>query len=347
MPAVMFSLLFLFHTFCLSSSRVVNGKWVDEVQSEVVLITGCSSGIGRATALEFARKTDKNGDKKFKVWATMRNTTAWEGQAVPQNVVLLPMDVTSDESVLKAVENILSVDRRIDILVNNAGYGLVGPLETVHISEAKDMFDVNVWGVVRVLQTVLPSMRNARKGHVISISSTSGIRATPANEFYAGSKFALEGITEAMRYTLAAFNISVTNVNPGPVRTEFTNRYGNPDAGGRGTRKVQDKTGYLNVAADNAVSRLKSRMSSLEAQTSDEVARVVVNVAYIGMEARKITDVPFSVGSNQKTQATINQVRKNPTGWGGVYTDMLLTQPSLDDHTAKLQSKHEDVHGEL
>jgi NADP-dependent 3-hydroxy acid dehydrogenase YdfG len=147
----------------------------------------------------------------------MRDISAWKDVPVPNNVILIELDVTSDESVSKAIDKILKVDTKIDILVNNAGYGLVGTLETVHIDEAKKMFDVNVWGVVRVLQAVLPSMRKNKRGHVIGVSSTSGIRATPANEFYAGSKFALEGISEAMRYSLAAFNISVTNVNPGPV----------------------------------------------------------------------------------------------------------------------------------
>ena len=147
----------------------------------------------------------------------MRDTSAWKDMTVPDNVVVIELDVTSEESVSRAVDTILKADTKIDILVNNAGYGLVGTLETVHIEEAKKMFDVNVWGVVRVLQAVLPSMRKKKQGHVIGISSTSGIRATPANDFYAGSKFALEGISEAMRYTLAAFNISVTNVNPGPV----------------------------------------------------------------------------------------------------------------------------------
>jgi NADP-dependent 3-hydroxy acid dehydrogenase YdfG len=147
----------------------------------------------------------------------MRDTTAWKDVTVPSNVIVIQLDVTSDDSVTQAVNRILKDDGKIDIVINNAGYGMVGTLETVHIAEAQKMFDVNVWGVVRVLQAVLPSMRQAKRGHVIGISSTSGIRATPANEFYAGSKFALEGISEAMRYSLAAFNISVTNVNPGPV----------------------------------------------------------------------------------------------------------------------------------
>jgi len=109
----------------------VNGKWVDDVLPTTVLITGCSSGIGHATALEFAK------NPKFKVWASMRDVTAWKDMNVPSNVVLIELDVTSDESVTQAIDTILKADTKIDILVNNAGYGLVGTLETVHIEEAK------------------------------------------------------------------------------------------------------------------------------------------------------------------------------------------------------------------
>lgn len=109
-------------------------------------MSGCSSGIGLATALEFAKSP------KFKVWATMRDPSAWENITAPSNVVVTQLDVTSDDSVTTAVTRILKEDGKIDIVVNNAGYGVVGTLETVHIAEAQKMFDVNVWGVVRVLQ---------------------------------------------------------------------------------------------------------------------------------------------------------------------------------------------------
>jgi short-subunit dehydrogenase len=115
---------------------------------------------------------------------------------------------------------------RIDMLVNNAGFGLSGYLETVHVDEAKALFEVNVWGVVRMLHATLPHMRKARRGYVINISSTSGMRGIPCFDFYTSSKFALEGMTDSMRYALAPFNISVTNLNAGPVVTKFTDRFG-------------------------------------------------------------------------------------------------------------------------
>lgn len=138
----------------------------------VVLVTGGSTGIGKATALKFARHgsesesaSDSSG-AHYKVWASMRDVEAvnrWgeAQQGLPKNLRALQMDVTDEVSVQRAVQQIIAEDGRIDVLVNNAGYGVAGCLEVVSIEEAKNVFDVNVWGVVRVLQAVLPHMRNA------------------------------------------------------------------------------------------------------------------------------------------------------------------------------------------
>ena len=194
-------------------------KSVKKSRPVVVLVTGSSTGIGKSTALEFAEHDN------FKVWATMRSSSNWDMPS-KDNLVVAEMDVTSDESVQNLVDRIIAEEGHIDVVINNAGYGMAGSLEVVTIEEAKQVFEVNVWGVVRVLQAVLPHMRKQRFGHAIQISSTSGIRGIPCMEYYTGSKFALEGITDSMRYTLAPFNISVTNVNAGPVKTKFTDTFG-------------------------------------------------------------------------------------------------------------------------
>jgi NADP-dependent 3-hydroxy acid dehydrogenase YdfG len=192
---------------------------------QVVVITGASSGIGYATALEFAR------DPRFKVYATMRSPEKWERPAEEEgvtwdNLVVLPLDVTNQESIRAAVTRVADEeDGQIDVVVNNAGYGLAACLEGAHVEEAMQLFDVNVWGPVRTLQEVLPFMRKNKKGHIINVSSTSGIRGIPCMEYYAGSKFALEGISDSMRFSLAAYNISVSMINAGPVRTKFTDVY--------------------------------------------------------------------------------------------------------------------------
>jgi NADP-dependent 3-hydroxy acid dehydrogenase YdfG len=180
----------------------------------VIVITGCSTGIGKSAAEELAKNDN------FVVWATMRDTKKSTLPSLP-NLKLGNLDVTSEESVNHLIDKITQEEGKIDVLINNAGFGVAGSLELVKIEEAMEVFNVNVWGVVRVLQAVLPHMRKKKSGYVINISSTSGIRGIPCFEFYTGSKFALEGITDSMRYSLYAYNISVTNVNAGPVKTNF------------------------------------------------------------------------------------------------------------------------------
>ena len=298
-------------------------KMVKKQRPMVVLVTGSSTGIGKSTALEFA------ADDRFKVWATMRSTSKWDSPA-KSNLVVAEMDVTSDESVSAVVDRIIGEEGRIDVVVNNAGYGMAGCLEVVTIEEAKDVFDVNVWGVVRVLQAVLPHMRRQKSGHAIQISSTSGIRGAPCFEIYTGSKFALEGITDSMRYSLSAFNVSVTNINAGPVKTSFTDRFGVAEKGGRGTRQVQhDPTGYLQALTNRMIAGLAHRTNSAEGQTSHELATLIVNVASMKLKAKRMTDIPFNIGSNYDSQNLLAEVRKLPTGWGGLYNDILSNIPPL------------------
>lgn len=299
----------------------------------VVLITGASSGIGYATALEFAR------DAKYRVYATMRSPEKWEAPPAEEgvswsNLIVKALDVTDAESVAATVSEIAKEeDGKIDIIVNNAGYGLAACLEGATVEEAQKLFDVNVWGVVRTLQEVLPYMRKRKNGHVINISSTSGIRGIPCMEYYAGSKFALEGIADSMRFSLSAYNISVTQINAGPVRTKFTDVYGNRDKGGWGTREIpgDDEDGhYLENFTQMMVDSLNSRMKSGEAQDQNEVARVIVNLAHMKDSSRKIVEVPFNIGTNQASQGVIEAVRKNPTGWTGMYAQLLGVVPPLE-----------------
>jgi len=272
-----------------------------------VLVTGSSSGIGKSTAIEFAK------DDRFKVWATMRSTDQWDAEP-RDNLIVAEMDVTMEESVDAVVSRIIAVEGRIDIVVNNAGYGVAGCLEVVHLEEAKQLFDVNVWGVVRVMQSVLPHMRKQRSGHLIQVSSTSGIRGIPCMEFYTGSKFALEGITDSMRYSLSAFNISVTNLNAGPVKSGFTSRYGHSDKGGRGTRPVADDTGYLQHLTDRIILGLTDRINGAEGQSAQTVGNLIVNIAYTKLNAKRLTDVPFNIGSSFDSQSLLQEVRRQPTG---------------------------------
>jgi len=176
----------------------------------VVLITGASSGLGRETARHLA-------GAGYRVYGTSRKPAARE---LPYS--LIPMDVCCDESVRAAVAGILETEGRIDVVVNNAGISVTGSVEDVSLDEARQQFETNFFGVLRVVQVVLPSMREHRAGKIINVGSIGGMIGLPFQGLYSATKFALEGLTEALRMEVAAFGIHVTNVNPGDFRTEMT-----------------------------------------------------------------------------------------------------------------------------
>ena len=187
--------------------------------AQIALITGSNSGIGLATSLYLARRG-------FTVWATMRNVEkagelrkAIETEKLPIEIARL--DVCDDESVQSAVAQVLQKSGRIDVVVNNAGYGLRGAVEEVSLDEWKRQFETNFFGVIRVTQAVLPQMRAQRSGAIVNISSVLGRLAIPFSGPYTASKFALEGLTETLRYELAPWNIKVILIEPGFIATKF------------------------------------------------------------------------------------------------------------------------------
>jgi NAD(P)-dependent dehydrogenase (short-subunit alcohol dehydrogenase family) len=131
------------------------------------------------------------------------------------------MDVTKPNQVQAAVDQAISAYGRLDVVVNNAGYGLLGTVEEVSLAEARDLFKTNLFGVMNVLHCTLPLLRKQKSGHILQLSSVSGFKATPGFGLYNASKFALEGLSEALAGELAPFNIKVTLVEPGPFRTSF------------------------------------------------------------------------------------------------------------------------------
>jgi len=182
---------------------------------KVILITGASSGIGRACALYLS-------SFGHHVYGTSRRAEfPGETASFP---VMIPMDVTSEESVSKAVRFILEKEGRIDVLINNAGYGLAGAVEDTTYEEALQQFETNFFGAHRVIKHVLPSMRERKSGMIINISSIAGLIGLPFQPFYSASKFALEGLSEALMHEVKPFNIKVVLVEPGDLKTEFTDR---------------------------------------------------------------------------------------------------------------------------
>ncbi len=174
-----------------------------------VLITGASSGIGQAMAQLLAQKD-------FSVFGTSRNPSRNEPL---YNITILPLDVRSDESVKTCVDTVIKQAGHLDVLINNAGYVLAGAIEEITLEEAKDLFETNFFGVMRMVKTVLPIMRGQSRGQIINISSLAGLNPIPFAGLYGASKFALEGYTEALRYELNPLNIRVSLVEPGFVKT--------------------------------------------------------------------------------------------------------------------------------
>ena len=175
----------------------------------VVLITGASAGIGRASA-------DRLHGQGWTVCGASRRATASGGWSP------LAMDVDDDDSVRTGVEKVVAAHGRLTAVVAGAGWGLAGAVEQTPIDQAKRQLETNFWGVVRVVQAALPVMRRQGGGRVVLVSSIGGIVALPFQAFYSASKFALEGYGEALAYEVAPFGIEVTLVEPGNVRTEFT-----------------------------------------------------------------------------------------------------------------------------
>ncbi|XP_051827435.1 retinol dehydrogenase 8 [Antechinus flavipes] len=186
-----------------------------------VLITGCSSGIG----LHLAVKLAQDPQQRYHVIATMRDLGKKEkleaaaGESLGRTLTVAQMDVCSEDSISACLSSIK--EGSLDVLVNNAGLGLIGPLESLTMTDIKKVFETNFFGVVQLIKAVLPSMKQKRRGHIVVISSVMGMQGIIFNDVYSASKFAIEGFCESLAVQLLRFNIFVSLVEPGPVNTEF------------------------------------------------------------------------------------------------------------------------------
>ena len=189
---------------------------------KVAIVTGSSTGIGYETSLALARDG-------FLTYATMRNVNKAENiksiatkESLPLHVKQL--DVTDDISVKNAVQAISSeTGGRVDALINNAGYGLNGAFEDLSMDEIKAQYETNFFGLIRVTQALLPTMRRQKSGTIVNISSGAGRFGFPSGSAYVSTKFAIEGLSESMSYELEPFGIKVVIVEPGVIRTNFGN----------------------------------------------------------------------------------------------------------------------------
>ncbi|TAE45497.1 MAG: SDR family oxidoreductase [Cytophagales bacterium] len=184
---------------------------------KTVLITGASSGIGKATAVYFQQKG-------WQVIATMRNPTNEKELNTLKNVQVLQLDVTDEKSIENAVKKSLELFGNIDVVINNAGYGTLGAFEAATSEQIKRQFDTNLFGLMSVTKAFLPHFRSKKSGLFINISSIGGTMTFPLFSLYHATKWALEGFSESLNFELRELGIGVKIVEPGGVKTDFAGR---------------------------------------------------------------------------------------------------------------------------
>ena len=264
---------------------------------KVALVTGSSSGIGFETSLALAR----NG---YHTFATMRNLGKDEKikQIIEKedlSVEILELDVDNEESVNRAIKTVSEKKGRIDVLVNNAGYGMWGTVEDVSIDEFKEQFETNFFSIIRLIQKVAPIMRKQGSGNIVNISSVAGRIGFPVSPAYISSKFALEGLSESLRFELMPFGINVIIIEPGVIKTNFFDSM-------KMSEKSQQNSTYKEIT-DKVISGVK--MMAEMGTHPKEVANVVIktlgeekplpryvigNDAMMFLEAKKMkTDMEF------------------------------------------------------
>ena len=262
---------------------------------KVVLVTGSSSGIGFETALLLARSG-------FHTYASIRNLEKFQNITEIANTENLPLrvvqlDLNDDRSVKDAIGKIVAEENgRIDVLVNNAGYGLFSPIEDVTLDQVKEQFETNFFGVVRVTKEVLPIMRKQRKGTIVNVSSVDGKVGIPLNPAYIASNFALEGLSESMRYELKEFGVNIVIIEPGVIKTNIVENLKTA----AGTRSILESP-YTDLIerSSNAFGKMMDNNSSPPKLVAEAILNAITS---------KDPEIRYVVGDDAKS---IMKIRKN------------------------------------
>lgn len=245
--------------------------------SRVVLVTGCSSGIGRATALRLA-------SHGWKVYATARKI---EGLSDLEQAGchLLPLDVTSEASMQEAVATVEREEGAIGILINNAGYSQSGPIETVSMEQIRRQFETNVFGMMRLIQLVLPGMRRQRWGKIVNLSSMGGKLTFPGGGYYHATKYAIESLTDALRFEVAGFGIDTILIEPGLIRSSFSDA-AVASTTGNGQARADDPYATFNVALVKATRETYERGPLARLGGSPETVAATIEKAISSQKPR-------------------------------------------------------------
>lgn len=229
---------------------------------KTVLITGASSGIGKATARYFAQQG-------WNVAATMRTPAKETELAALPNVQLFRLDVMDSDSIRQAIADTRTAFGGIDVIVNNAGYGAVGVFEAATKEQIQRQFDTNVFGVMNVIREILPYFREKRDGTIINVTSMGGLITFPIYSIYHGTKWAVEGFAEALSFELRPFNIRVKNVEPGAIKTDFYDR----------SQDVLTKEGLTAYDDYVRITHANSQQAGADAPGPEVVARTIFKAA--------------------------------------------------------------------
>lgn len=262
---------------------------------KVAIVTGSSSGIGFETALALAREG-------YYTYATMRDTK--KGNQITEiakkenlKLEVIELDVDKDKTVQDAINKIMKERNRIDVLVNNAGYGLFGCLEDLSMDDLKAQFETNFFGVIRTLQAVIPVMRKQKSGTIVNVSSVAGRIGFPVSPAYISSKFALEGLSESMRYELSPFGINTIIIEPGVIKTNFMSSMKKSMKPDSAYKDITNKVimGISMMAEMGTPPQEVARTIIKAIKSEDPLPRYVVgNDAVMFLEAKKVkTDLEF------------------------------------------------------
>ena len=264
-------------------------------KNRVWFITGSSTGFGR----ELAEQVLQRGEK---VVATARNVGDVEDlvEKYPDTARAVKLDVTNAEDVKSSVEAALAEFGKIDVLVNNAGYGLGGGIEEPSEEQIRRQFETNVFGVIRVMREVLPSMREQKSGHILNLSSIGGFRSGPSIGYYTATKFALEALSEALSQEMKHLGIKVTLIEPGGFRTDFAGRsFDQPE----------------NRIADYVTSERMDKMSEYDGnQPGDPVKAVKAMIQVVDTENPPLR-LPLGADAVNGMEEKMETVKQNINEW--------------------------------
>jgi NAD(P)-dependent dehydrogenase (short-subunit alcohol dehydrogenase family) len=235
--------------------------------SKVALVTGASSGIGADTAIRLT-------NAGYTVYGAARRVNRMR-DLEQHGVHVIALDVTDEDSLRSAVDTIIRTSGRIDMLVNNAGYGSYGAIEDVPLDEARKQLDVNVFGLARLTQLVLPHMRAQRSGTIINISSMGGKLVTPLGGWYHASKYAVEALSDALRIETSPFGIHTVVVEPGSIRTEWGT------IAAEALRETSSATGAYSGPSEGVAATLAASSQPAARNTSgpDVIGKTIVKIA--------------------------------------------------------------------